>query len=332
VTVSVGSQVSGRIETLGADFGSNVTRGQVVATLESSLFRAAAAQAAANHRAAQATIERARAQLENASRQHERATALRDEGLTTGVDFDASVAALRVARAEVELAQASAAQTLAARDQADLNLRYTTIVSPIDGVVLSRNVDVGQTVAATLQAPTLFSIARDLAQMQVDTAVPEADIGKIHAGMPVSFSVDTYPERTFCGVVRQVRDNAQTVQNVVTYDAVVDVTNSGLLLKPGMTANVTFTYRESPAALRVPNAALRFQPSADRLARAKAGAPPAGTARGIRSVWLLRDGALRPVSVRIGITDGATTEILEGELSSGDQVVVEALPEEEKDG
>jgi HlyD family secretion protein len=332
VTVSVGSQVSGRIESLHADFGSKVTSGQVIATLEPSLFRAAAAQAAANHRAAQAALERADAQLENAARQQARATALRDEGVLTGADYDAATAALRVARADVEVARANTAQTLAARDQAELNLRYTTIVSPIDGVVLSRNVDVGQTVAAALQAPTLFSIARDLTQMQVDTDVPEADVGKIRAGMPVTFSVDSYPDQTFTGVVRQLRDNAQAIQNVVTYDAVVDVSNPRLLLKPGMTANVSFTYRENPAALRVPNGALRFQPDAALLARMKTSAPPPAPGRESRTLWLLRSGEPRAVSVRVGITDGSATEILSGEVSPGDQVIVEALPEEAKRG
>jgi len=331
VTVSVGSQVSGRIESLRADFGTTVTKGQVIATLEPALFRAAAAQAAANHRSARAALDRASAQLENAARQQERATALRDEGVMTGADYDAALAALRVARADVEVARANAAQTQAAREQAELNLHYTTIVSPIDGVVLSRNVDVGQTVAAALQAPTLFTIARNLTQMQVDTSVPEADVGKIRAGMPVTFSVDSYPDQTFTGAVRQLRDNAQTIQNVVTYDAVVDVSNPQLLLKPGMTAIVSFTYRENPDALRVPNAALRFQPDAGQLARLKTSAPPAH-GRDSRTVWVLRSGVPQAVHVRVGITDGTMTEVLSGEVAVGDTAIVEALVEEEKHG
>jgi HlyD family secretion protein len=332
VTVSVGSQVSGRIESLAVDFGSKVTKGQVIATLDPALFRAAAAQAAANHRAAQAALQRARAQLENAERQQARASALRGEGVMTGVDYDSATAALRVARADVEVATANVAQTRAGSEQAELNLRYTTIISPIDGVVLSRNVDIGQTVAAALQAPTLFTIARDLTEMQVDTNVPEADVGKIRAGMPVTFSVDAYPEQTFTGVVRQLRDNAQTIQNVVTYDAVVDVSNTRLLLAPGMTANVTFTYRESPAALRVPNAALRFQPDAPLLVRMQADAPPPSAGRDVRTVWLLRSGAAHAAVLRIGITDGTQTEILSGEVSPGDEVIVEAMTDEVKHG
>ena len=331
VTVSVGSQVSGRIESLQADFGSAVRKGQVIATLEPSLFRAAAAQAAANHRAAEAALERASAQLENAARQQERATALRGEGVMTGADDDAARAALRVARADVEVARANVAQTRAVRDQAELNLRYTTIVSPIDGVVLSRNVDVGQTVAATLQAPTLFTIARDLTQMQVDTNVPEADVGKIRVGMPVTFSVDSYPDRAFDGVVRQLRDNAQTIQNVVTYDAVVDVDNPRLLLKPGMTAIVSFTYRETADALRVPNAALRFQPDAALLASSEPRATPV-RGRDERTLWLLHAGTPRAVNVRVGITDGTTTEVLSGDVHPGDEAIVEALAEHAQHG
>ena len=192
--------------------------------------------------------------------------------------------------------------------------------------MLSRNVDVGQTVAAALQAPTLFTIARDLTQMQVDTSVPEADVGKIRPGMAVSFGVDSYPDQTFTGVVRQLRDNAQTIQNVVTYDAVVDVSNPRLLLKPGMTANVSFTYRESAHALRVPNTALRFQPDAALIARMTTSAPPAPS-RESRTLWLLRSGAPRAVSVRVGITDGSATEILSGEVNPGDEAIVEVMPE-----
>jgi HlyD family secretion protein len=321
VTVSVGSQVSGRIESLQADFGSAVRRGQVIATLDPALFRAAAAQAQANHRAALAALTRARAQAENAARQAARAAALQAEGVMTSADHDTAEAAARVAAADVDVARANVAQTLAAREQAELNLRYTTILSPIDGVVLSRNVDVGQTVAATLQAPTLFTIARDLTHMQVDTSVPEADVGKIRASMPVSFSVDSYPGQVFTGTVRQLRDNAQTVQNVVTYDAVVDVDNSALLLKPGMTASVSFTYAQSPDALRVPNPALRFQPSPSLLA-ASAGREPA---RGERALWLLRGEAAERVLVQVGLSDGEWTELLTAEVHAGDRAIVEAL-------
>ncbi|HEX2670974.1 MAG TPA: efflux RND transporter periplasmic adaptor subunit, partial [Polyangiaceae bacterium] len=223
ISVQVGSQVSGRIAALLADFGSTVRRGQQIATIDPALFRAAAAQAQANLASARAGLERARAQRLLAERQLVRNTALLAQGLVTRADYDLSESNAKVALAETGTAEAAVAQTRAALDQAELNLKYTTITSPIDGVVISRNVDVGQTVAAALQAPTLFTIAQDLTRMQVDANVAEADVGKVHAGMHVAFSVDAYPGRVFDGTVRQVRDNAQTLQNVVTYDVVIDV-------------------------------------------------------------------------------------------------------------
>lgn len=251
---------------------------------------------------------------------------MKTEGLMTGSDFDTAEAALGVARAEVGVAEANVQQSLAARDQAELNLRYTTIISPIDGVVISRNVDVGQTVAATLQAPTLFSIAQDLTRMQVDTNVSESDVGKIREGMAVTFGVDSYPGRSFPGTVRQLRDNAQTIQNVVTYDAVVDVDNSERLLKPGMTANVSFVYAERSDALRVPNGALRFQPDAATLALAKLEAPGAAPTEQ-RWLWLLRSGHPVAIAVRTGITDGTSTELVSGEAMGGEAAILEIASE-----
>jgi HlyD family secretion protein len=324
VTVSVGSQVSGRIDSLRADFGSRVKQGEVIATIEPSMFVAAVRQARANRAAALATLERAKAQRVNAERQYARQKSLLAQRLVAEADYDAAEAALGVARADVQAAAASASQALAALEQAELNLRYTTIVSPIDGVVISRNVDVGQTVAATLQAPTLFSIAHDLTRMQVDTNVAEADVGKIHGGMQVSFGVDAYPGRALSGTVRQVRDNAQTLQNVVTYDAVIDVDNSERLLKPGMTATVTFVYAQRADVLRVPNAALRFKPDRATLALLEREAPREPSATDERVLWLLRDGRAEPVRVRVGISDGVSTEVLAGDVHAGDRAVVEA--------
>jgi HlyD family secretion protein len=329
VMVNVGSQVSGRIESLRADFGAKVTKGQVIATIEPSLFRAAAEQATANFRAALAGVERAKAQGLNAERQYERTKALHAEGLATGADFDAAAAALEVARADLSVARSGVEQTRAAHDQAELNLRYTTILSPIDGIVISRNVDVGQTVAAALQAPTLFSIAEDLTRMQVDTNVSEADVGKIREGMAVTFTVDSYPARTFRGTVRQVRDNAQTIQNVVTYDAVVDVANDDRALRPGMTASVTFTYAERADVIRIPNAALRYRPAAsDGSSSAK---PPSPVVRGDqRTLWVLRADRAVPVAVRIGVSDANTTELVSGQLEPGERVITELAGEAAK--
>jgi HlyD family secretion protein len=325
VTVMVGSQVSGRIDALYADFESPVKRGQTVATIEPSLFRAAVSQAKANLAAAQAAVERAHAHTVQAEKDFVRAKGLVAEGLVSTADYDAADAARTAARSDEAAAVAGVAQVRAALEQAQLNLHYTTIVSPIDGVVISRNVDVGQTVAAALQAPTLFTIAQDLTRMQVDTNVAEGDVGKVTAGMPVTFTVDAYPARTFDGTLRQVRDNATTLQNVVTYDAVIDVDNSSRLLKPGMTASVTFTYTRRDDVVRVANPALRFTPDAPTLAAMKASAP-APVAAGERVIWLLRDGHPLPLVVKPGVSDGSTTEIARGDLRPGDRVIVEANP------
>jgi len=312
------------------DFGSQVKQGQVVASIDPSMFQAAAAQANANLRASLAAVERAKAQTLNAEQQLARSAALHREGLTTSADYETAESSLAVTRADLELARANVNQARAARDQTELNLRYTTIVSPIDGVVISRNVDVGQTVAATLQAPTLFSIAQDLTHMQVDTNVAEADVGKVHAGMDVTFTIDAYPNRTFRGRLRQVRDNAQAIQNVVTYDAVVDVENPDRLLKPGMTANVTFPYAHPTDVLRVSNAALRFRPDPATVSAMTKGSAPTTPPPDQRILWLLRAGQPTAVTVRTGISDGTLTELAPGAAQLGDQAILEAESTTEK--
>lgn len=323
VTVSVGAQVSGRIATLGADFGSSVKNGQIIATIEPSLFRAAVAQARANYTAAVANVARSKATRVNSEKQFLRAKTLYAENLLSRADYDAAEAAYGETTADVAAAESAVSQARAALDQAELNLRYTTIVSPIDGIVISRNVDVGQTVASALQTPTLFSIAQDLTRMQVDTNVAEADVGKIHAGMHVTFSVDAYPTRTFPGVVRQVRDNALTIQNVVTYDAVIDVDNGERLLKPGMTASVTFVYSDKPDVLRISNAALRFKPDAGARASMTSASIPTPTRADERLVWLSHATTAEPLIVKVGITDGVWTEVTEGNVAPGDLAIVE---------
>jgi HlyD family secretion protein len=223
------------------------------------------------------------------------------------------------------------AQTQAALHQAQINLAYTDIISPTNGVVISRSVDVGQTVAASLQAPILFLIAEDLAKMQVDTSVAEADVGKLRDGMLATFTVDAYPNEHFRGVVRQIRNAPQSVQNVVTYDAVIDVDNTEAKLKPGMTANVTFVYAEKDDVLRLPNAALRFRPPPELLARMQRG-ELGGKGKGRESgqqprrmVWVLRDeDAPEPIPLATGISDGTVTEVMEGDIHVGDLVVTDA--------
>jgi HlyD family secretion protein len=275
VTVQVGSQVSGRVASLHADFNSSVDAGQVIAKIDPQLFDAALEQARANYMAAQGNLARSQVQSADADRQYQRTKSLADRKLVAQADLDTSLAAAEAAKAQVDVSRGNLAQAKAALKQAEVNLAYTTIFSPISGTVISRNVDVGQTVAASLSAPTLFVIAEDLRKMQVDTAVAEADVGKLQPGMDATFTVDAFNGERFHGKIRQIRNAPQTVQNVVTYDGVIDVDNPELKLRPGMTANVTFIWAERDDVLRVPNAALRFKPPAEALKKLnRADAPP----------------------------------------------------------
>ena len=348
VTVQVGSQVSGRIQALHADFGARVTKGQVIARLDDALFGAAAEQARANRAAAAGKLAQAKVRAENAERRHQRAIELYSKKLIAASDLDDQAAEAHGLRAAVESAEGDCAQAQAAYHQARVNLGYTTIVSPISGVVVSRNVDVGQTVAASLQAPTLFTIAEDLRKMQVHAAVSEADVGRLSPGLPAIFTVDAYPQEKFHGVIRQIRDAPQTVQNVVTYDAVIEVDNDSLRLKPGMTANVTFVYAERPSVLRVPSAALRFRPPPQLLASVaspngtpeahgkhgkhagkdqagNAGVEQADSAKAPRSVWAFRGGTPVEVPVEVGVADGSRVELTSGDLQEGDVLITDAI-------
>ncbi|MDX2013497.1 MAG: efflux RND transporter periplasmic adaptor subunit [Myxococcaceae bacterium] len=317
VTVQVGAQVSGRIQSLNVDFNSKVTKGQVLAKLDPSLFEAAASMAQANEKAALAGLTRAQAQEKDAQRKLTRAKTLADQKLVPLAELESAQAELEVAQANIQAAEGSVAQARAARQQAQVNLAYTTITSPIDGTVVSRAVDVGQTVAASLQAPTLFTIAENLSKMQVDTNVAEADVGKLSDGMEASFSVDAFPTRVFKGRIRQIRYAPQVVQNVVTYDAVIDVANDELLLRPGMTANVSFIYARADDALRVPNAALRFRPDPELTRKAPKPEP------GKRLLWVLDGETPTPVPVSIGLSDGTVT-VVQG-LTEGAAVITEKL-------
>ena len=357
VTVQVGSQVSGRIAELNADFGQRVKKGQVIAKLDQRMFAAQAEQGRANQAAAVGDLAKARAQSEEAEHKLQRSQALAAQNLISKAELDAAVTADKAARAAVAAAMGNRSQAAAGYHQAEVNLGYTTIVSPINGIVISRNVDVGQTVAASLQAPTLFTIAEDLGKMQVHAAVSEADVGRLESGMTATFVVDAYPERKFKGVIRQIRDAPQTLQNVVTYDAVVDVDNADLKLKPGMTANVTFVYAERKGVLRIPSAALRFRPPED-LVPGKAGdvggkkkkhklqkavaastntntdtnanpgsgdADASGSASAMKSVWALDGDRLKEISVEIGVSDGNKVEVRNGALAEGDVLVTDAV-------
>ena len=344
VTVQVGSQVSGTIATLGVDYNSPVKKGQIIATIDPPLFEAAVEQARANVVAAEGNLARTQAQHVDADRQLQRQRELGERNLAAQADVDTAQTNADAAAASVKASQGALAQARAVLSQAQVKLTYTRIVSPTSGVVISRNVDVGQTVAASLQAPTLFVIAEDLAKMQVDTNVAESDVGRLQAGMPATFTVDAYPYRAFSGKVRQVRNAPQTIQNVVTYDAVVDVANADLALKPGMTATVTFTYAQKQAAVRVPNAALRFRPPPgmprpDELVNTVAGnagqnrgpkvsqtAPHATPDQpdGSRVVWVFRDGRPTPLRIKTGITDGTRTELVDGRLEIGELLITDA--------
>jgi HlyD family secretion protein len=356
VTVDVGSQVSGRIQELYADFNSKVKKGQKIAKIDPALFQAAVVQAEANVTAARANVTRLEVTAEDAERQAKRASEVFAQRLISETERDNAVATARAARASVEQAKGQLAQSQAQREQARTNLRYTDIVSPTDGVVISRAVNVGQTVAASLQAPVIFTIAQDLAKMEVHTNVAESDIGRLKPGMRVSFTVDAYPGEPFRGSIRDIRNAPQVVQNVVTYDAVIDVANDDLKLKPGMTATVSVITDRRRDVLAVPNAALRFRP--DNVGAAAGpggerrqsggggqgaqGGPSAGQGRRWnrgdagsanegevaapeapkRTVYVLVDGKPVPREVTAGITDGRVTEIAGGDLKEGENVIV----------
>lgn len=347
VNVQVGSQVSGIILKLYADWNSPVKANQIVAELDPATYKGSVAQA-------EGDLATAKANLELADVEAKRTTELYKNKLVAESEYDSKIAALHQAQAAVQIKQASL-------DNAKVNLSRCTIYSPVDGVVISRNVDVGQTVAASLSAPVLFQIANDLTKMQIDANVAEADVGGVEEGQAVNFTVDAFPDRTFHGKVVQVRNAPTTVQNVVTYDTVIGVNNADLKLKPGMTANVSVVIAEHPNVLRIPNAALRFRlpesaktsPAAaspnsgtnarpafgggNGFRRGNGGGPngPAGSRphqkQNVRTIYVLPADTKpgepvtpKPVQIKTGITDGIFTEVLEG-LNENDRVVTGAV-------
>jgi len=319
VNVQVGSQVSGNIAKLFADFNSQVKAGHVVAQIDPALFQATVTQAEGDLASAQAALELAKL---NATRTEE----LFAKKTSSKADLDQAVANLHQAEANVKIKQG-------ALDKAKADLDHCTITSPIDGVVISRSVDVGQTVAASLQAPVIFQIANDLTKMQIDANVAEADVGVLEVGQDVDFTVDAFPMRTFHGKVVQVRNAPITVQNVVTYDTVIGVSNPDLKLKPGMTANVSIVVAHKDNVLQIKNAALRYRPAEATPGEIRSRSPaPAGT-RGStgrerrtseRTVYVLSVGRPQPVQIKTGISDGVVTEVIEG-LKEGDRVVTAEL-------
>ena len=324
--VQVGSQISGTILKLFADFNSVVTKGQVIAQIDPALLQAKVDQTQADLRNAQAVLEREKVTAQDNARTLKRYQSLLAQELISQMDvdvaqtkFDQSLATIKGAQAQVEQAKANLASALT-------NLHYATIRSPVNGIVISRNVDVGQTVAASLQAPTLFTIAQDLKEMEIHTSVDEADIGRIKLDQPALFTVDAFPGESFKAEVGQIRNAATTVQNVVTYDVVLEVKNPLLKLKPGMTANVSIITEEKSDVLKVPNAALRFRPPVKE-APEKPEAKKA--AKGPRVYRVGPKNQLIPVPVRAGISDGQYTEIAWGKLQEDDQVVVDILSDKD---
>jgi HlyD family secretion protein len=355
LNVQVGSQISGNIQKLFADFNSVVKSNQVIAQLDPATYRA-------NLASAESELASARASLQLARVNAQRAADLFKAGLIAQAEHDQTMATLSQAEAQVQIRTASV-------DRTKVDLGRCTIYAPVDGTVISRNVDVGQTVAASMSAPVLFQIASDLTKMQINTSVAEADVGAVEEGQEVEFTVDAFPERTFVGKVTQVRNSPLTVQNVVTYDTIIEVNNADLKLKPGMTANVSIIVQRRGNVLRVANSALRFRPAEDLVETAPTNAAPivvaaastnaigggeesgrrrgpgggggerggrsgrgsrgGGERRNMQSLYLLPESAaasaassvkLKQVRARLGITDGIYTEVIEG-LAENDLVV-----------
>jgi HlyD family secretion protein len=375
-TVLVGSQVSGTISKLTVDFNSRVHTGQIIAYIDPALFQGALDQAVANLEgakanevAAEAAVEKANATLIQTKDDYDRNVPLVEKDYVTKealvvskANYDGAKASLRAAVAGVAQAKAGVDQMAAAVTVARTDMDYTVIRSPVDGVVVARNVDVGQTVAASLQAPTIFTIAQDLTKMQLYAKTDESDVGRVNVGRPVTFKVDAFPKETFTGVVREIRMNATTVQNVVTYDAIIDFANPDLKLFPGMTAYVTIPVASVENVVKVPNSALRYRPPlppediralyvkyhvtetgatgagaalgderarpGGRTASAASASAPRSSSPDYGIVWKRgSDNTLEPVQVALGITDHASTEVVKtvaGQLRVGDDLVTGA--------
>lgn len=332
-TVQVGSQVSGTIREIFVDFNSPVEHGQRVAQIDPRPFAFKVQQAEANLATAQAQVVKDQADLDFKRQVLKRTRELFERNLIAKQDVEAAERDYNQLQAQLQLDQARVMQESAALEEARVNLGYTDIVSPVNGIVVSRNVDVGQTVASSFQTPVLFLIARDLTKMQVNASVNESDIGEIAEQQQAFFMVDAYPERKFWGVVTQVRNSPQTVQNVVTYDVVVSVDNAELLLKPGMTANISIVSAHRENVLKVPLAALRFRPPTEKeteknnnFQHDQLAEPRTGNGRHEqqeqRRVWVQgKNKQLQPVPVQVGINDEQFAELLNDELTEGSQVV-----------
>jgi HlyD family secretion protein len=354
--VDIGSQVSAKIENIYVDFNSQVKAGQILAELEQLNFQTKVQQNEANYLSSVAAVEKSKVSLENSERKRERAKSLFEKELISYEEFESAEVQYFSAKADLQSSEARLQQAKAQLDTSKVDLTYTIIKSPIDGVVINRNVNVGQTVAASFQAPVLFQVANDLTKMQVECSVDEADIGRVTEGQTARFTVDAFPNDNFTGVVKQVRYSPEVIQNVVTYTTIVDVANPEMKLRPGMTATISIVVGEAKNALRVPNSALRFQPPPEVMQalfeemrkemQAKRGQTaqtdgqqegrrPQGNfqmgqgTRGMGSrardrarVWIQDEtGKLKMVAIRTGVTDNTFTEITGGDIKEGQEVI-----------
>jgi len=318
LTIIVGTYVSGVLQELYCDYNTEVKQGQLCAKIDPRLYQATVDQDRANLAVAKAQLLKDQASLAYARLNRDRNAALAKRGVVSQDTADNAESTYAQAAAQVELDKATIQQREAALANSEVNLGYTNIISPVDGTVVSRNITVGQTVAASFQTPTLFLIATDLGKMEVDTNVSESDIGGIREGNAAKFTVDAFPDHPFNGVVAQVRQSPQTVQNVVTFDVVVTVDNPDRLLKPGMTATTKIVTARRDNVLRVPNQALRYAPGGME----GAGAPPSAGAPGEARVWVLRDGRPVGLPVKLGLDDDNFTEITAGNLSADDRLIL----------
>ncbi|MFA7659165.1 MAG: efflux RND transporter periplasmic adaptor subunit [Candidatus Gastranaerophilaceae bacterium] len=311
-TVSIGSQVSGMIKEIYVDFNSQVKKGQLLAQIDPSLFQAQVDKSRGDLNAAKANYQKTKSMLVYDRANYLRYKKLYEKRYVSKDELDLARANYLSKSAELNSMNALIAQTAATLQNNLTNLRYTRIISPVDGVVVSREVDVGQTVAASFQTPTLFSVAKDLTEMQIEVSVSEADIGKVKAGQSVDYTLDGYPNETFKGTVTQVRISPTTVSNVVTYTVIVGVNNDTQILKPGMTANVSIITNKKENTICVDNAALRFTPAEIT----------GGKKFKEQGIWLLRRNKPTRINIKTGVTDSEFTEIISNEIQEGEDVII----------
>lgn len=313
-TVNIGSQVSGTISEIYVDYNSVVKKDQLLAQIDPAMFQATVDKSRANLEVAKAQVKVSENNIAYYKKDLERKRKLNASQYTSAKDLDLAEKEYKNALAQLDLQKATVQQAEAQLESAETELQYTRIISPIDGIVVSKEVEVGQTVAASFQTPTLFYVAEDLEKMQIETSVVEADIAKVGIGQKVEFSVDSFPDEIFEGVVTQVRNKAITTSNVVTYQVIIEVNNKDLKLKPGMTANVEIITADKKGVLAVPNKALRFYVTDEngKTQRYKD-----------KGVWVIKNGQPERISVKVGISDDENTEILAGSLKAGDKVILE---------